>query len=86
MIYYVLVINLAELKKQREKEEYELIERVYNNNVNENVKLNNIQTIFFNNLKTIFNSYNSYIDKLDRERNSNIVEIDNHISLIVYIS
>jgi hypothetical protein len=44
--------------------------------------MNRIHILFFDNLKHIFNSYNSYYDKIERERKTKLAEIDNHIKLL----
>jgi hypothetical protein len=51
------------VKQERSKEEYNNIEKNYISNV----QMNPIQTIFFDNLKHIFNSYNSFYEKIESE-------------------
>jgi hypothetical protein len=70
---YVDVINT-----ERAKEEYEIIENSYMNNAN-NLKMNQIQILFFDNLKHIFNSYNSFYEKLEKERKLKLLEIENYM-------
>jgi hypothetical protein len=49
--------------------------------------MNRIQNLFFENLKQIFNSYNTFLEKVERENKIKIIEINKAIeeaSLIVY--
>jgi len=38
--------------------------------------MNQVQNIFFENLKQIFNSYNSFMEKIDDETKRQVTEID----------
>jgi hypothetical protein len=41
--------------------------------------MNKIQEIFFENMKQIFNSYNQYLDQIDKEKKSQLLEINKHM-------
>jgi hypothetical protein len=41
--------------------------------------MNQIQILFFDNLKHIFNSYNSFYEKVEKEKKLKLLEIDNYI-------
>ena len=57
------------MKNQRSQEEYNNIESsCYYNESQSNYKLNRIQFIFFENLKQIFNTYNSFLVKIENEK------------------
>ena len=57
------------MKNQRSQEEYNNIESsCYYNESQSNYMLNRIQFIFFENLKQIFNTYNSFLVKIENEK------------------
>jgi hypothetical protein len=41
--------------------------------------MNQIQILFFDNLKHIFNSYNSFYEKLEKEKRLKLLEIEKNI-------
>jgi hypothetical protein len=59
------------------------------NNSQANFKMNNIQIIFFDNLKEIFNSYNSFYERSEKEYKNQMAELTRHIdelkNLVKYI-
>lgn len=70
-------IKKAYVKDQRSKEEYSNLENSYMyNDIQSNYKLNRIQFIFFENLKQIFNTYNSFLEKLENEKMSCFKELN----------
>ena len=77
-LYSLLIV--AYVKGERSKEEYNNIENAYMYEEGKmNYRLNRIQFIFFENLKQIFNTYNSFLIKLEKEKLQNLDELDKKI-------
>jgi hypothetical protein len=71
-----LLYYLDYVKAERSQEEYNNIEGAYMyEGAKMNFKLNRIQYIFFENLKQVFNTYNSFLLKLDKEKSDSLDEI-----------
>jgi cell fate (sporulation/competence/biofilm development) regulator YlbF (YheA/YmcA/DUF963 family) len=70
-----LINNLDIVKSERSKEEYESLELTFQK-TQSNYKMNQIQFVFFENLKQIFNSYNNFMEKIDEETKRQISDID----------
>lgn len=65
------------VKAERSKEEYDNLENAYMYEGGKmNYQLNRIQAIFFDNLKQIFNTYHTFLEKLEKEKSSNLQEIN----------
>jgi len=76
LIILILIIILLDIvKTERSKEEYQNLELTFQK-TQSNYKMNQVQNIFFENLKQIFNSYNSFMEKIDDETKRQVTEID----------
>lgn len=65
------------MKSERSKEEYNNIERAYqNHSVINSSTMNKIQEIFFDNMKQIFNSYNKFFEQIEKEKRTQLSEIN----------
>jgi hypothetical protein len=92
MIFYVNLFfnHLVYIKEQRQKEQYNNIAMANQHNLENSPSLGIIQQLFFDNLKTIFNSYTSFLVNLEREKKSklnalNRIQSDlNEVRLINY--
>ena len=73
------------VKTERAKEEYKIIENLYMNNLDEttNIKMNKIQITFFEKLKHIFNTYNSFYGNIEQESRVKISYLNKEIEEIL---
>ena len=74
------IIILGYLKAERSQEQYNNIENSYMyKDQAQNYKLNRIQFLFFENLKQIFNTYDSFLVKIEKEKNICLEELNKKI-------